>query len=446
MNQSILVYSQLYTPRVEYIFSHILGSILGLRVCYTQSIDEATGFQGPVINYSTQAVEGAFCISPHEILFQSSVLPQAIEPIDWLGSWAFFPAQGESHLPFDIFAASFYLLSRYEECLPYTPDNHGRFTAQASLAVKHNFLHLPLVDIWVQQFAKHLVKHYPLITLASRRASIIPTIDIDNAYAYRHKGLVRVVLGTLASLAGFRGRDFFQRIPVYMGLRSDPFDCYSSLFQTLALYPQSVWFILGGPYGHFDKHIPIANKAMTKLLREISERYTVGVHPSYGSFLSGDRVGEEIAELLSITGCGVRDSRQHYLRMKLPDSYRILAQLGIERDYTMGYPNMLGFRASTCIPYPFFDVANNRELPLIVVPFQVMDVTLRYSLGLTPTEAVEQCLLMAQEVANVGGTFVPIWHNESLSGQGVWKGWENSLGGVLQSASTVIPTTIECIK
>jgi hypothetical protein len=43
-------------------------------------------------------------------------------------------------LPFDPLAATFYLVSRYEEYLPFIPDEHGRFPAKQSFAFSNGFL------------------------------------------------------------------------------------------------------------------------------------------------------------------------------------------------------------------------------------------------------------------------------------------------------------------
>ena len=97
---------------------------------------------------------------------------------------------------------------------------------------------------------------------------------------------------------------------------------------------------------------------------------------------------------------------------------------GIEEDYTMGYPDHLGFRAGTSYPHRFFDLKENRITNLTIHPFVVMDVTLKNYLGLTPQQAVHEIRRIIDVVQKVNGTFIMIWHNESLSEKGEWKGWK----------------------
>jgi hypothetical protein len=135
----------------------------------------------------------------------------------------------------------------------------------------------------------------------------------------------------------------------------------------------------------------------------------------------------------------IQKSRQHFLKLSLPETYRTLVELGIKEDYTMGYPNAIGFRASTCTPFNFYDLKSEKELPLRVVPFQAMDRALLETFA--PQEAVSETLRMASRIKEVGGTFVTIWHNESLSGINEWKGWENVfetiVSGVNQMSNTL---------
>jgi hypothetical protein len=89
----------------------------------------------------------------------------------------------------------------------------------------------------------------------------------------------------------------------------------------------------------------------------------------------------------------------------------------------MGFASLAGFRAGTCTPYPFFDLSRNQCTELIIHPFQVMDVTLKNYLHLNPEKAGKLVEGLMLEVKKVNGTFVSLWHNESLKDSGQWLGW-----------------------
>jgi hypothetical protein len=121
--------------------------------------------------------------------------------------------------------------------------------------------------------------------------------------------------------------------------------------------------------------------------------------------------------------------------LSLPQTYQILVDIGVTSDYSMGYSNAIGFRASTCTPYNFYDLINEKELPLSIVPFQVMDRALLQGLNFSPNEAVTKSLEMAKLVKDIGGTFVTVWHNESLSGINEWNGWDSVFNEIVRGVT-----------
>ena len=42
----------------------------------------------------------------------------------------------------------------------------------------------------------------------------------------------------------------------------------------------------------------------------------------------------------------------------------------------MGYPDTIGFRASTCTPFLFYDLDFEVQTPLMIHPYQLMDFSL----------------------------------------------------------------------
>ena len=119
----------------------------------------------------------------------------------------------------------------------------------------------------------------------------------------------------------------------------------------------------------------------------------------------------------------ITKSRQHFLRLKFPDTYRQLLNAGILEDYTMGYASNPGFRAGICTPYFFYDLKKETTTNLVILPFQIMDVTLKDYMKLSPAEALKEIEMLMMEVKQVNGTFVSIWHNETITNSGVWEGY-----------------------
>src|ERR1019366_5338427 len=94
----------------------------------------------------------------------------------------------------------------------------------------------------------------------------------------------------------------------------------------------------------YDKNIPSRHPAMIRVIKNIAKDGVIGIHPSYYS-QQDDKMSREIKVLEHISGERMRISRQHYIKMKIPDTYRLLLKNNIAEDYSMGYGSHLGFRA-----------------------------------------------------------------------------------------------------
>ena len=100
-----------------------------------------------------------------------------------------------------------------------------------SLAYNNNFLHLPIIDLWAYRLLDILKLHNYSLTVKPRRFNYITTVDLDSAYAFKHKGLLRVTFAAFKSLLSNGKPHFLQRFRVVLGLAPDPFDIYDDLIQ-----------------------------------------------------------------------------------------------------------------------------------------------------------------------------------------------------------------------
>jgi hypothetical protein len=111
--------------------------------------------------------------------------------------------------------------------------------------------------------------------------------------------------------------------------------------------------------------------------------------------------------------------------LRFPETYRTLIDNDITDDYTMGYSGDVGFRASICTPFYFYDLDREQITNLRVHPFAVMEATLKYYLKIKPEEALKYIAPLVQEAKAVDGVFMSLWHNESLSNIPPWEGWQD---------------------
>lgn len=394
--------------------------MLKTNIGFTDNINEFQKSDNIKINYSPIKLSSGIFFQSSTILFETGIKEQEINISKYEGNICFFSGGRDSQFPFDPFAASFYLISRYEEYLPHIKDNHDRFLASESIAFQNDFLETPLVNIWINQIAE-IIESTSDFKFPKRNFEFISTIDIDNAYAYKHKGIIRILGGLVKSI---QSGNLKQRLKVIFGSEQDPYDTFNYQLKVHKKYKISpIYFFLLGDYGLNDKNIASKNKTFQSLIKSISDYSEVGIHPSYASNKNIETLTKEIKRLQTITHRNVTKSRQHFLKLNLPNTYRNLIDNDIKADYTMGYAEHPGFRASICSLFYFYDLDVESETKLQIFPFTTMEATYQYYKKYNPEESSNHISKLMKKVKSVNGTFISVWHNESLCDEDIWKGW-----------------------
>jgi hypothetical protein len=421
----LLILVQKETNRLRYTMQLILTRLLGLSYKFTGDVSVFDQYDGPKFAYGVTADEKSLFFASNGLLSESKISAKDLKHSMYKNEICLFSVTNSSSaLPFDPFAATFYLVSRYEEYLPHIRDNHNRFLASGSDAFQHGYLQKPLANIWSLQIKDILHGWFPGLVFSTPVYNFISTIDVDAAYAYKNKGLTRELGGIYKALQNRDYDEVKQRIRVLLHLEQDPFDTFELQMQLQKKHNyQAIYFILLADYGPNDKNIPHNNRYFKNLIRYLSDYAEIGIHPSYASSLEPSLMVMETARLAKILKLEIEHSRQHFLKLTLPETYRNLINNDITHDYTMGYAEVAGFRASICTPFPFFDLDQDLPTNLILHPFAVMDGTLNNYMKQTPEQASEIIHNLITETRKVGGTFIPLWHNSSLNDQGEWKGW-----------------------
>ncbi len=420
----ILVYTHKITPRLTYIFKHFFIRILKVPVSFTTTVDEFVAHNGPKMTYAKSSLGNEFFVRSNDLLFQQGVDDIDINISKWDNVTCFFKAGESSTIPFDIFAASFYLMSRYEEYLPYVQDENERFPATESLAYKYKFLDKPLIDIWAYKFLESLKEKFPDYDYKKREFEFISTINVNRVYAYKQKGILRNFGGFFSDIIRLRFDKAIERILVLLNFRKDPFDTYDTILEVSKEHKiKTIFFFSIGDYTTYDTNVSSSNTKYQSLIKSIADYVDVGLQPSYFTMNSPSKLKKEKKRLEAIVNKPILKSRQHLLRLKLPETYQNLIDLDVAEDYSMGYVSHYGFRASTCTPFYFYDLDFEIQTPLKIFPFAVMDTTLNDYLNYVPAVAKSKINILKKEVKNVNGTFIVLFNNNSLSENKHWKGW-----------------------
>lgn len=417
----LLIYLPAITQRSDYVFDLIFKNELGIDYTTTTNLKIFGEHQQEKINYSSLRICDEVFIKATDLLFQNSIEKVNVSVEKKYETSVLFPNDAPCDIGFDIFAAVFYMVSRYEEYLPFVPDEHGRFKAEDSLAFQKNFLQYPVVNIWIKHFKNILLKKLPTLQFRYSSFKAIVTYDIDIAYAFKGRSFLRMAGATAKDVLILKFKNIISRI----NSRNDPWDTYSYLEDIIVKNDlHSLFFFLLGDHSRYDKNIKYDHPLMQRLVKNISAFSDIGIHPSYKSSVIPKKISIEKSRLEKLANKPITKSRQHYLRFILPDTYNQLLEGGITEDYSMGFTGMPGFRAGTCTPFYFYDLKNEMATGLKIFPVAFMEGTFIYYQKLKPRQSLEIIVSLINEVDKAEGTFISIWHNDTVSDHGIYKGWK----------------------
>ncbi len=421
MRNEIQLVAKLATPRLKYICDFVFTDYLGLSYSI---INEQTNYDVPTIIYGDCKTDvTALYIPQAGLLFEQGITENKPICTSYSGMEMLYaePSTEKNKLDFDLFSAIFFLISRYEEYQPYQPDMYGRYAHQNSLVWQDNFLHKPLVNIWLIHFTKTLARIFPNLSFKKHGFSYVPTYDIDIAYSYKGKGFVR-------SLGGFIQSPGVSRVKVNLGLQKDPYDAYEYLHQLHQEYGLKpiYFFLLAQRTGKYDKNLPPLGDSMQNLLQEHTAAYELGIHPSWESYDQPAELAHELETMEQITGSKVLNSRQHYIRFTLPQTFQLLLKAGIQNEYSMGYGSINGFRASVAHAYKWYDLQNEVATELMIHPFCYMDANSFFEQKHSVDKAFEEFTSYYNTCQKVQGTLISIFHNNFLGTDTMFAGYREA--------------------
>jgi len=426
----VRIYTPEDSPRLRYIAGIILGDILGLQ--WEVITDKRKLGKYHVINYSDENVKGSFKITPSSLLFEKGITAKEIRVERWKDLPVFFQASADSDIPFDIFAASFYLVSRYEEYFEYEPDEYGRFRASLSLAYKNGFLGLPVVDLWAKELTKGLLNKFQTLAFRRNNYKALVTFDADEPFEYLGKGILRSIGGLIRDLSINDGHPADRYNTVAKG-KPDSFEVFGYITDCIDKNnSEARFFFPVGDRSKYDHNPSWKNEEYRSLILRLAKKYRHGIHPSFSASDDFTILTKEALRLKNILGNDLKISRYHYVRLQMPESYSNLLKAGIEEDYTMGFPDEPGFRAGIARPYFFYDVEQDLQTGLKIIPFQVMDATMHKYKKLDQRASLDIIMKLINETRRVGGLFVTIWHNTSLLDNPECREWRGVFESMLK--------------
>jgi hypothetical protein len=277
------------------------------------------------------------------------------------------------------------------------------------------------VNRLLEAVATHTGVPIPVVLQPAGRR-VVYTFDIDNPWLHAHKPWYVQAGGLVRALARADLPDVRERLAVLSGLKPDPNDTLDRILDAVSGLPSVFFWLLGGATVHDNRFTP-GHRAWVQAIRRVqASGARCGIHPSFLTSTRSDLFHTELGWLEDILGQKVTASRQHFLRYRLPDTFRMLEAAGITDDYTTCYPSGGGFRHGVVQPFYWFDAAANRQSMLVRHPTVVMDRAWLQA-GVPPEEAVVASTQLISQAWQRGAPAVVLFHNEVLSEVREWKGW-----------------------
>lgn len=408
----ISIVSQNNSARLQAVAKFIFETSLQCRFEVVPSTDKANSKF--VVAYGIEATGNALLVPSSGFLEEKNIQAKAPPFAIFSSQYVLFPFENNH---FDIFAAVFYFIARYEEWQTFEADEHNRFESNTSFAVKNNWPKKPWVDYWVQDLKTQLEKQFPTLALQSRAFQVISTIDVDNLYAYLGKGFIRTVGATVKDLSKFNFKGITERLAVITGLKPDPFDIYEEVSEfcfdrKIPLF----YFFLMRSGTKYDRSLNPASKHFKKVIEKVKANMAfVGLHPSYNSSVDNELLLEELQMLQNAASQPVEMSRQHYLRYNQMQTPKQLLAADVKFDFTCGYASQTGFRAGTTLPFFYYDFASESSTELLSIPFCAMDGVWSEYGSRSTIQAYEELLELFKMIKQTNGLFITVFHERSFS-------------------------------
>ncbi len=417
--QKIVIYTESkFLPEKNYVFKILFNEILGIEYeVFDTSVSQVYKFVLPNGNFVEFADEFftyipesiGYCDKkylPKNISKLGGVLPDETIPFLY-GNNTLTIHEKNLYCGGDVIGSSFFMLSRWEEIVSENVDRWGRFPEKDACAVKFGIIQKPVVHIYAELIRKFFADFDMKIT---QKHTFRKTLTHDVDFLYKWGKPMDFIKSCFA--------DLFKRFSIRMFKSSlkmrqtgnDPYDVYKSLMDLSERNNlKSTFYFLNSKFNAWELE---SEKGQAIVKSIIDRNHNVGIHSNYFYESDSEKIKADKDFYSKILGRELTHNRQHYLKFKMPQTFRVLEQNGIEQDSSMYYPHFPGFRTGMCIEHSVFDCEQRKVLKIKELPLTLMDVSLQDARKID--EALEWVDSLMATVKKYHGNFVCLWHNSSF--------------------------------
>ena len=399
----LIIFSSVLTPRIKYIFNFIFKDILKTEVEFTGNAQYFLQSDQVKISYGKKALGDELFFKSSSILFSSKLDDINIRTTSFGEYQAPFPVENNP-FPFDVFAASFFIITRYEEYLHQKKTSED-FKSNKSYQYKWKILERPIIDEWALLIKNMIRKKHPDFKFLDKCFINQPGINFSIAPNLPYG---------LLSKTKFLFSSVFDKENSYLSSKFDRLTGFginnelllSDLNTSLEKKQTNPVFFINFP-NVSDDYIKATGVSKNLLTKKVGL-----LRPCASDKEKINEIKTGLSKLKKLLPEQINVSSQQLEVLKFPICYLNLLNTGITTDYSMGYPERAGFRAGTCTPFNWYDLQLEKVTPLLVYSYCLNDATIQH---LSKESILHSIRNYIDAVKFVNGYFLSNWQLRSLS-------------------------------
>lgn len=315
----------------------------------------------------------------------------------------------------DIFASTFFMLTRWEEFL-IGREETGNCKETMQFAFLHGIHCRPIVNEYAELLLKFLSSE---IKIKSRDYKVILTHDVDGLLTPTWRRIIKDFVhqtrfgepkNKILNLTWKEEIKYKMAFPYAYR----QFEMYTDLAER---YGIEEWFYIKvcakgeeeDTYWYNDKQ---TINVVRRLRNKGKANITLGFHPSQSVFNDKEQWDAEVRRVTSLLGEVPRIGRNHHLIYNgdMLRWWEGVSEKAVDISNCV-FHNYNGFRSGVCVPYHCFDVSQRRTMNLIEHPNQVMDTVIRYDAKKkTEDEISREIKNIVSQIKKYNGEMILTWH------------------------------------
>ena len=399
----LIIFSNILTPRIKYIFNFIFKDILKAEIEFTGNSAYFLQSEHIKISYGDESLGEELFFKSTPLLFSNKLEEIKPKTVSFGEYQVPFPVE-QSALPFDVFAASFFMISRYEEYL-HQRNTEEEFKPSTSYQHKWRLLHKPIIDEWALILKSIIKKKHPNFKFQEKKFQHQPTIHFSMLTHFPEGFLNRA---KFIFSAAFKKENNYMKAKfdraTGVGINNE--EVLEQVEEIFASKKSNPLYFIDFP------DVPMDYIRTDRISKTLNNQSVGLLRPCASNKQKMTEIKEELVKLKKIHPNLIKLTSQQLDTLKFPICYLNILNSGITSDYSMGYENVMGFRAGTCTPFNWYDLQLEKVTPLVVNSYCLTDHILQF---LTREEATKEIHQYIDAVKVVNGTFYSSWNLKSLS-------------------------------